>query len=457
MLIGLRRRLAAFESAAGNEAVAEDLHRMVPGMAVEQAAAVLLDIINIAVMGFVSTAAIAGVGQINTVNNVLMNLFQAFAIGGTAAVAQRVGAGRDRNAAQAAGSAILLGLGISLALTALLFAFHRQLVGLLFGSAESVVLGSSIAYFRLTCLAPPLWFLYFQCCGFLRAAGDTRRPMLISIALNGSAMALNVFFSLGLGLGPTGAGLAYLLSVLLAALISLYSVLRKGSPLRPRFSRSEARAADLRQIAGVSFPSAAENLMFNGSRLIVQICVAGMGTAMISANSVFQSVNGIFNIPVMTLYYLTVPVIGRCAGAGNCSTVRSGLRFIARKTLVWSIPVALAHLLLGWPACWLFTRDAEVVRIATGILWLYAPAAVLQAASFILPNGFKAVGDARFAMAVSALSAWVFKALGSWLLGVQLGFGAYANALTSDLDTAFRGAVFTRRFRNGHWLKQIGK
>ena len=89
-----REVLLRYEGQAENSAVAADLKNMMPGMMVEQIAAVLLENVNIFVMGFISTAAIAGVGQINTVNNVLMNLLQAFAIGGTVLVGQYAGAAK---------------------------------------------------------------------------------------------------------------------------------------------------------------------------------------------------------------------------------------------------------------------------------------------------------------------------------------------------------------------------
>ncbi len=69
-----------------------------------------------------------------------------------------------------------------------------------------------------------------------------------------------------------------------------------------------------------------------------------------------------------------------------------------------------------------------------------------------MPNGFKAVGDARFVMVVSSATAWVIRVAGTWLLGVKLRMGAYAIVLTQGLDTAVRGIIYTIRFRKDVWL-----
>lgn len=451
----LQKKLARYEGVEENRAAAADLHAMLPGMMVEQIAAVLLENVNVFVMGFISTAAMAGVGQINTVNSVLMNLFQAFAIGGTVLVGQFAGAGKKKEASGSAFSALLLGCAISMAVAVLAWTFRREAVGLLFGRAEADVIENSVAYFSFTALTPPLWFLYFQCCGFMRSAGDSKRPMIISILLNVSGILLNLLFSLGMGLGVKGAALAYLISVGLAAAVSLLSVLRPGFLFRPGMTSAEETVKNLKRISGIAFPSSAENMMFNGSKIILQIFLAGMGKAMISANSVFNSVNGILNVPPMALYYLTIPVVSRCAGEGNPDKVTRALRFMCRKTLVWTIPVAAAHLALAFPGAWLFTRDPEVIRIGAGMLMIYAPFAMLQHGSFILPNGFKAVGDARYAMVLSSATAWIIRVLGTWLLGVRLGWGAYAIALTQGVDSAVRAVVYFRRYRSGKWLAKL--
>ena len=118
---GFRSWLDRFECLEGNEATARELRAMLPGMLVEQVAAVFLELVNVFVSGFFSTAAMAGVGQINTVNSVLMNLFQAFAIGGTAIVSQHAGAARRGEAARNAFSALTLGLTVSVVITCLLY------------------------------------------------------------------------------------------------------------------------------------------------------------------------------------------------------------------------------------------------------------------------------------------------------------------------------------------------
>ena len=63
-----------------------------PSILVEQTSSALLGIVNTIVMGMVSTAALAGVGQINSLNTVIFQFFNSLSLGGTVMVAQGMGA-----------------------------------------------------------------------------------------------------------------------------------------------------------------------------------------------------------------------------------------------------------------------------------------------------------------------------------------------------------------------------
>lgn len=449
------RRFLRDDSGPDTDAVRAELHGMLPGMLVEQTAAVILENVNVYVMGFISTAALAGVSQVTTINNILMNLFQAFATGGTVMVARCAGAGKRGAASRYAASALVLGLSVSLLLSALFFAFGNSIIHLLFHAAEQNVLDASQQFFRLTCLTPPLWFVYFQCCGYLRCVGDTKRPMLVSILLNGVSILGNLVFVGALGMGVTGSALAYLLSVAIGAMISLAMVLRKSFSIRPSFrsgNGQEASAHSFRTVARIAVPASVENLMFNGSRIFIQIFLSGMGTVMISGNQVFNSVTSILMVPVMSLYYLTIPLVARCTDGGDEAAIRRAADCLYDKTMRWSLITGAAHLLLALPLSWLFTRDPAVLRVGVVMLAAYSPSLILQADSFILPNVFKAAGDVKYAMVLSSLTAWGIRVLGTWFFGIVLGMRAYAIVLTQVLDYLVRTFFYHRRYLGQKWL-----
>ena len=446
-----------FPPVRAGAAVREDMRAMLPGMLIEQVAATLLDNINIVVMGFIGSEATAGVSQVSTINNTMMIVVQFFAMGGTALAARCAGAGDSREGRRVAGDAIALGTLLSLVAALALFFLREPLIRALFGAAEDAVVANSLTYYRFTALAPPLWFIYFQCCGLMRAAGDTRRPMLVSVAANALSILFNLIFTLKLALGIRGSALSYLLSVAGGAVIALALTLRGGFALRPELRLDASTAGRMRAIASIGLPSSVENLMFNGTKLVIQVFVAGMGTAVISANQVFNSASNVMLIPLMSVNYLTTPVVGRCAGREGAAGLAACLEYLHDRAHTVAIFTGLAHIVLALPMALVFSRDAESVRLAVRMLMLYALFSPFMPGCFIYPNGFKAVGDAKYPMLYSTASAWVVRVCGTWLFGVALGWGTAAIVLTQGLDHISRCAAYTRRFKSGRWLAAFGK
>lgn len=433
--------------------VRRDMRVMLPGMLIEQVAATLLDNINIVVMGFIGNEATAGVSQVSTINNTMMIVVQFFAMGGTALVAQAAGAGDSREGRRVAGDAIALGTVLSLAAALLLFLLRVPLINLMFGAAEDSVVANSLMYYQFTSLAPPLWFIYFQCCGFMRSCGDTKRPMAVSIVTNVLSIALNLLLTFALDLGIRGSAMSYLFSVAGGATLALALVVRPGFVMRPVLKADGSTASRMRSIASIGLPSSVENFMFNGTKLVIQVFIAGMGTTVISANQVFNSASNIMLIPFMSVNYLTTPVVGRCAGREGVSGLTDCLQYLHDRARTVAIFTGLAHIALALPAAYIFSRDSATVRLAVQMLVIYSLFSPFMPGCFIFPNGFKAVGDARYPMYYSTLSAWFVRVCGTWLMGVMLGWGTTAIVLTQGLDHISRCIAYTRRFKSGRWLE----
>ena len=435
-----------------NLGVRQDLDAMLPGMFLEQFSSTLLDNINIVVTGFIGTAAIAGVGQISTINNTLMIVFQSFAVGGTALVAQAAGAGRRAEGHKTAGAALLSGGLLGVLLAAALFFFRVPLIVLLFGEAGAEVVENSIIYYTYTALAPPMWFIYFQCCGFMRSCGDTRRPMVVSVFSNILGIVCNLLFTFLLHMGVAGAGLSYILSVSGGAVVALAMVMRPDFHARPYLRIDPEAVRQARQVCRIGVPSSLENLMFNGTRLVIQIFLASMGAVVISANQVYNSATNVLLIPFMSINFLTASVTGRCAGRGGVQAVRPCVEYLSRKGRAYAVLTGAATILFALPLAGIFCRDRLVLPSAVGMLVLYALFMPFLSGCFILPNAFKAVGDAKFSMYVSSLSAWTFRVMGMWLLGVVLGWGAIAIVLTQGMDHIARCLIYKKRFAGQCWL-----
>lgn len=77
----------------------------------------------------------------------------------------------------------------------------------------------------------------------------------------------------------------------------------------------------------------------------------------------------------------------------------------------------------------------------------------LWPASFVLPNMLRACNDVRFTMVLSIFSMFMFRIGFSYIIGVNMGYGAIGVWIAMVLDWIFRVICFVSRYLSGHWLK----
>ena len=430
--------------------------QLYPSILAEQASSTFLGIVNTIVMGMVSTAALAGVGQINSVNAVVFMFFNSLAQGGTVMVAQRIGGGDPKKARESFAQALLSGLAMSLTVMFLLFFGREWLLNVLFRGVEADVMSASMSYFSVTIFATPLWFLYYQIAGAMRGSGDTKTPMRATIIMNIVNVVCSLVFVLAFQMGALGTGISLVVSVCSGMLVCLSKVMRKDYPLAlPKLSDFKPDFAEMKLIYSVGMPVAIENLMFNGGRLIVQVFVSAMGTTMISAYQIANSICQIYQMPLMAYSMLMVAAIGQRAGAGGKAKVRKMLDYYNKKTVTLSLYVGLVFLILTYPTAWLFTRDMNVVNIVYGMMAIYGVFMPFFSPSFNTPNGFRGARDTRFSLIVGSISMWIVRVIGSWFFGVVLGWQAYGIYFAMCLDWVVRATAFYWWFKKDHWLRLV--
>ncbi|MCB2155121.1 MATE family efflux transporter [bacterium] len=116
-------------------------------------------------------------------------------VGAGAYVARRWGETRFAEAGRALGHAISLGGLIGLVVAIAFWPFARGLFQLL--QTEDPVLGVATSYFHIVLLSFPFRLAFFNMTGSMRAAGDTRTPMLLTLLMNALNIGMNYVLIFG--------------------------------------------------------------------------------------------------------------------------------------------------------------------------------------------------------------------------------------------------------------------
>lgn len=434
---------------------------------VEQTGMIIMGVINTMLASNLGRESISAIGMIESVSLIVISVFAALATGGAVVVAQYTGREDARSANRAAGQALLSGLLISLAIMVSLLVTRKSLILMLFHNAEPIVIDYGLAYFGITIWSYPMIALVSISFGILRGAGDTRTPMLLSIIMNVINVLLSYSLiygiSLSLGslslrlpaLGVRGAAIGLLSARLAGTLLVIYPMVRGSKSIR--LSRISYFLPDwpiLRQVFTIGLPASAEQLMFNGGKLITQTFLVSLGTIAMAANAISSSIYGLIMIPGNALALSATTIVGQTIGRGDCEEARKLLKFQVRLAQIAITTLGVLMLPFFRIAIGFYTQDASTADQTYQVLvsaMLAQP--LLWSLAFVAPYGLRAAGDVRYTLTVAMLSMWLFRVLLGYVLIHTFHLGLVWLWIAMYTDWAFRAVMFRRRLNGDRWLQ----
>ncbi len=439
-----------------------DMKRMVLPVMVEQLAAVMMNLISTIISSQLGKEAISAIGSVSTLNLLVISVFSSLATGGTVVVAQYVGRG-DREKINKTVITGLLSTGILVSLLVVfLLLFKTPIIHLFFGGADPEVIRLAIEY--LTAIS--FYFLPFGLTSMglalLRGAGDMKTPMQVSLITNiiSAIISYPLIYGFakagdGKGLGVSGAAIAMAISQTIGLAMVLFIIIHGHRNISLKEEKSiKISLPILKNILFFSLPAGAEQLMFNGGKLLVQTFIMGLGTAAIAANSIVNSLSSLISVGSNSLAILATSLIGQLVGAGHKEKARTWNLFLMIFACGLNVIAGLIFLLLSGILPGAYTNDPETIELSRQLLIVYIfVLPLLHAPSFVLPSGFRGAGDVRYTMVISMISMWTMRVAASYFLIVVLNLGVHGVWIGMYLDWLLRSIFFVPRALGRKWLQ----
>ena len=404
----------------------------------------------------VGSEAISAVSLVDSINNLVIQMFAAMASGAAIICSQYIGH-RDREGSNRAARQVLLTvLVISLSLTLIGLLLRKPLLRLIFGQIEPGVMDKAMSYFLVTILSYPFLALFNAGAAFFRAGGNSRFPMIVSVISNLLNIGGNAILIFGLDMGVTGAALSTLFSRIFCAVVVLVSLRRDGQPIVVRdYFRIRPDMPLIVKILAIGIPSGIENGMFQFGKLAIQSTVSAMGTTAIAAQAmanILEMVNGIFGVGV-GIGLMTM--VGQALGAGRKEEARYYIVKCTKIGLVGILVSCLAVFGLAEPVTRLAGMEPESAKLCLEMVTAITIAKPLfWAFSFIPGYGMRAAGDVKFSMITSSLTMWCLRVVLCIFLVKMYNMGPIAVWYGMFADWGVRGIVFMLRFRGDRWLQK---
>ena len=417
------------------------------------AALALVDVMWVGRLGAAATAAV------NTgffTSWILQAATALTAAGILAHVARSMGAGERRRAGTAAAQGLLLGVLLGVLLGAAAWWLAPRLFLLLGTTPE--VREPGIVYVRIFFLAAPLSFTVVNCESIMRAAGNTRTPLLVMggmVLCNGLLTPLLVY-----GIGPfprlevMGAALATLLSQVLAA--GIFAARAFAGDRSFPFERAALRRIDwalARRLLRIGAPPMAIGTLFSLIYLFLSGVAARLGTLELTILGLGNRTEALTYLVSSGFSAATAAVVGQNLGAGAPERAARAAWTSARWMGIYGTVVGTA--LIVWPrqVLALFTTDAAVLDLGTTYTRVLGLCHGLMAVEIVLENSFAGAGDTLPPLLISVPINVLRVPIVLWLVHVA-GAGIIGIGWLLSITACLRGILAMLWFRRGGWARQ---
>lgn len=422
---------------------------------IEQMLNSLMGMVDTLMVSRVGAEAISAVSLVDSINNLVLQVFAAMAAGAAIICSQYLGRKDEKGCNDAAKQIVLTVVVISSVIMIIGVGFRKPLLHLIFGSVEEAVMTNAQIYFLITALSYLFIALFQAGAAFYRACGNSKFTMKTALIANVANIVGNTLFIFVLQMGAAGAAVSTLISRALCAFVVFYALRKPGYAIQLKNYFSIRPDLNLIvKILAIGVPSGIENGMFQFGKLAIQSTVSSLGTAAIAAQAmtiIFENVNGMaavgIGIGLMT-------VVGQSIGAGRQEEAKYYIVKLAGYAEVAMIISCILVYIAARPVTVLAGMSEESTALCMQmILAITIVKPLLWVPSFTPPNGLRAAGDVRFSMITATLTMWLCRvALSIFLMRVVktgpigVWYGMFA-------DWGVRGVIFTIRFVRGKWLR----
>ena len=356
---------------------------------------------SIIVGKYAGAGALAAVGVASPLMSVAMFFIIGMALGASVLMSEFYGAGDLRALRREFSTTLILSMGLSAAIAALLFILTNPLLRLV--RAPEAIFAETAGYLRIVSAGMLVTGLYNLLAAASRSVGDTRTPLMCLVFGSAVNVALDFWFVAGLGWGVSGAAWATVISQACAAALCgllLYRTERVFFDGRDGFGVDRAL---MKRTLGFSYASALQQAGIYVGKLLVQSMVNPLG---VHAAAAFTAVNRIDDyalIPERDIANGETVLVAQNHGARKPERMRGGLRWALLFEAAYGMIVSAVVFSLAGPLMRLFVapEETEVLRLGTRYLRLMGFFYFMPGINNGLQGYMRALGKMKLTMIVT--------------------------------------------------------
>lgn len=354
----------------------------------------LIDMFFLSLLGQVAIA--AAIGYAGTLLFFATSLSIGVTIGVTALTSRAIGEKDEVKAKRLAAAGVLYMLAASVAVTILFLALIGPALDLLGAMGEARDLAKVYLYILVP--STPLLGLGMVFSGLMRATGDARRAMYVTL-LGGLVNAvLDPILIFGLDMGVAGAAWASVFARLTMALVGLWGVMKLHRMIdREAFLTClPVLRADFSALSVIAVPAMLTNVATPVGHSYVTASISQFGDGAVAGWAIVGRVVPVAFAIIFALSGAIGPIIGQNLGARDYDRVRQTLRDSLVFTTIYIFAVWIILFLANPLIIRFFSATGDAAEIITLFTHIIAFSYLFNGALFVSNAAFNNLGKANW-------------------------------------------------------------
>lgn len=304
---------------------------------------------------------VAAVGATGSLTSLLVNFFVGLSVGAGATMANAIGSRDDQTAHRIVHTALPTALVCGAVLTVIGIGFSETFLSWMGTPLE--VLPLSAVYMKIYFGGILFTMVYNFCAAILRAAGDTKSPLLFLTIAGVVNVLLNLLFVKVFHMNVAGVALATMIAQGISAVLVVLALMRRHDACRLRLNKMRFYGPQLAKIIGQGLPAGIQSSLFSISNTLIQSSINSFGDILMSGNAAAANIEGFVYVSQNAYMQTAINFTGQNTGAGQYQRV---------KKILWTCLacVAVTGIIVGGAACLLapqllpiyITDSAEAIQ-----------------------------------------------------------------------------------------------
>ena len=401
----------------------------------EQLMQTAVQYIDTAMVGSLGTEATAAVGSTGTVNWLISSSVSALSIGFLSYIAKALGEQNKEKATKAATQAVIVTLTVGLFFTVFTLGLSGCIPKWMQVDKDIQILASRYFFVLYLPMLPRTASIMFGT--VLRAAGDTKTPMKVGVAVNAINVILNFlliystrevsvwglsFKMYGAGLGVIGAAAASAVAFTVGG-IYITVVLFRHPKVSPKGLPLKVDKEILNPCLKVALPNMMQRFGTSFGFVAFASMINSVGEVATAAHTIANTVESLFYIPGFGMQTAAATLAGNAYGAKDNARMQRLIKVF--------IPIEVFLMIISGGALFasapflvdMFSDSVQVIALGTKVLRLVALSEPFYGFSIIVEGFMLGIGKTKRPFIYNVSGMWGVRIVGTFICTQLLGFG----------------------------------